>query len=81
MISVPTSCKNCKTVYMTQVSKNVFLMLTTYIYLKTALCYMDNFSTTLLQQSGKSMLYEVHAVNSIKFALCERYFKSSQITK
>jgi hypothetical protein len=66
---------------MTQVLKNVFLMLTTYIYLKTALCYMDNFSTTLLKQRGKSMSYKVHAVNSIKFALCERCFKYSQITK
>jgi hypothetical protein len=56
-------------------------MLTTYIYLKTALCYIDNFSTTLLQQSGKSTSYKVHAVNSIKFALCEGFLKESQITK
>jgi hypothetical protein len=33
MISVPTSFKNnCEIVYMTQISKNVLLMLTTYIY-------------------------------------------------
>jgi len=53
IISVPTSSKNnCEIVYMTQVSKNVFLMPTTYIYWKTALGYIDNFSTTVLQQSG-----------------------------
>ena len=52
-ISVPTSCKNnCETVYMSQVSKNVFLMLTTYIYLKTALGYTDNFSTTFYNKVG-----------------------------
>jgi len=33
MISLPTSYKNnSEIVYMTQISKNVFLMLTTYIY-------------------------------------------------
>jgi len=66
---------------MTQIPKNVFLMLTTYIYWKTALGYIDNFSTTVLQQSGKSTSYKVHAVNSIKFSLCDSFFKSSQITK
>lgn len=71
MISVPTSHKNnCETVNMSQVSKNVFLMLTTYIYSKTSLGYTDNFSTTFLQQSGKSTSYKVHAVNCIKLVLC-----------
>lgn len=68
MISVPTSCKNNWEIgCMTQIPKNEFLMLTTYIYWKTALGYIDNFSTTVLQQSGKSTSYKVHAVNGIKF--------------
>lgn len=60
MISVPTSFKNnCEIVYMTQISKNVLLMLTTYIYWKTALGYTDTFSTTVLQRSAKSASYKV----------------------
>jgi hypothetical protein len=44
---------------MTQISKNVLLMLTTYIYWKTALGYTDTFSTTVLQRSAKSASYKV----------------------